>query len=83
MHAVPGMVQNLICARSSSPTELTFSWELPTVLGNEVIGYQVKVKELGYGDGNREVVEFDVTGFNTDMNEVTINEGLGMYNSHS
>ena len=75
---VPDAVENLICARSSSPTELTFSWELPTTLGNEVVGYEVEVKRLPHRDSTREVVQYDVTGFSTKMREATINQGLGI-----
>ena len=74
---VPGVVRNLICARSSTPTELSFSWELPIVLGSEVVGYRVEVKGLHHRDGTREVVQFDVDGFNTDRKEATISQGLG------
>ena len=74
---VPGVVQNLICAKRSTPTELSFYWELPTVLGNEVVGYRVEVKGLRHKAGTREVIHFDVDGFNTDMKEATINQGLG------
>ena len=71
------MVQYLICAKSSTPTELRFSWELPAVLRNEVVGYRVDVKELCHRSGTREVVQFDVTGFNTEMKAATISQGLG------
>ena len=59
------------------PDELSFSWELPTVLGNEVVGYRVEVKELRHRAGTREVVQFGVDGFNTAMREATISQGLG------
>ena len=75
---VPGVVQDLICAKSFSPTVLSFSWELPTVLGNEVVGYRVDVKGLRQRSGTNEVVQFDVAGFNTDLNAATISQGLGM-----
>ena len=77
---VPGVVQDLICAKGSSPTELNFSWELPTVLVNEVVGYQVEVKGLRHRSGTREVVQFDVAGFSTDMKAATISQGLGKKN---
>ena len=73
------MVQNLICARSSSPNELAFSWELPTVHGNEVVGYQVEVKGLHHKDTAKEVIQFDVAGFNTAMKKASVSEGLGTY----
>ena len=62
-YIVPGVVQDMICARSSSPTELTFSWELPAMLGNEVVGYQVEIKGLRHREGTREVVQFNVASF--------------------
>ena len=71
------MVENLICGESSMPTELSFSWELPTVLGNEVVGYRVEVKGLHHRSGTREVVQFDVARFNTDLKAATISQGLG------
>ena len=73
----PGAVQNLICAKSSSSSELSFSWELPTVLGSEVIDYRVEVKGLRHRDGTREVIQFMVDGFNTEMKETTISQELG------
>ena len=75
--AVPGKVQNLVCAKSSSPTELSFSWELPTMLGEEVVDYRVEVKELRHRTGTRDVEQFDVDGYNTGMKETTVNQGLG------
>ena len=57
---VPGMIQNLVCAERSSPSELSFSWEQPTVLGNEVVGYQVTVNRLEHRTGTREVVQSSV-----------------------
>ena len=74
---VPGVVQNLVCVKSSSPTELTFSWELPTVLGNEVVEYRVEVKGLQHRAGTRDVEQFDVAGFNTEIREATVSQGLG------
>ena len=47
------------------------------MLGNEVVGYQVDVKELRHRPGTREVVQLDVAGFNTDTKEATISQGLG------
>ena len=73
------MVHNLSCARSATPTELTFSWDLPTTLGNEVIAYRVDVSRLGHREGTREVVQFDVDRLNTVMKEVTISEEIGMF----
>ena len=75
---VPGVVQDLICAKSFSPTVLSFSWELPTVLGNEVIRYRVDVKGLRHRSGTEDVVQFEVAGFNADLNAATISQGLGV-----
>ena len=75
---VPGVVQDLICVKSSSPTKLSFSWELPTVLRNEVVGYRVEVKGLRHRSRTREVVQFDVDGFNTDLKAATISQVLGI-----
>ena len=47
------------------------------MLGNEVVGYRVEVKGLRHRSGTREVVQFDVAGFNTDMKVATISQGLG------
>ena len=74
---VPGKVQGLVCAKSPTSSELTFSWELPTLLGGEVIDYLVEVKELRHRDGTRDVIQVDVDGFNTAMKEATVNQGLG------
>lgn len=76
-HAVPGQVQNLNCAKSSSPTELLILWEKPAVLEDDVVGYQVQVKGLRHKDNTREVVEFDIVDFNTEMMEAFIADQLG------
>ena len=47
------------------------------VLGNEVIDYQVEVNELSHRSGTREVVQSEVDGFNTEMRQATISQGLG------
>ena len=47
------------------------------MLASEVIDYRVEVKGLRHRDGTREVVQFEVDGFNTEMKETTISEGLG------
>ena len=71
------MVQDLKCSSSSISSELSFSWKLPAVHGNEVIDLLVQVKGLRHRDGSREVVQFDVDSFYTEMNEATINQRLG------
>ena len=43
-----------------------------------MIGYQVEVKGLRQSKNSRDVVQFDVDGFNTDLKQATINEGLGI-----
>ena len=48
------------------------------MLGNEVVGYQVEVKGLRQRDDTREVIQFDVTDFNTKITEATINQRLGI-----
>ena len=75
------MVEGLSCATSATPTELTFSWDLPTTLGNEVVAYRVDVSRLGHREGTREVVQFDVDGLNTPMKVVTISEEIGMFDT--
>ena len=47
--------------------------------GNEVVGYQVEVKGLHHKDTAKEVIQFDVAGFNTAMKKASVSEGLGMY----
>ena len=56
----PGEVQNIVCAVSSSPSELSFSWNLPTMLGDEVVSYQVMVNRLEHRPGTRDVIQSDV-----------------------
>ena len=51
------MVQNLVCAGSTSSSVLSFSWEQPSELGNEVVGYQVTVNRLEHKAGTRDVVQ--------------------------
>ena len=48
------------------------------MLGNEVVSYQVEVKGLYHRAGTKEVVQFNVATFNTEMKEVTVNQGLGI-----
>ena len=66
-----------MCATSPNSSILTFSWELPTVLGNEVVDYRVEVNELSHSSGTRKVVQSEVVGFNTEMRQATISQGLG------
>ena len=78
LFADTGSVQNMMCAKSSSPAKLSFSWELPTLLGNEVVDYHIEVKGLSHKIGSREVVQFDVDSFNTEMKEVAISQRIGI-----
>ena len=57
VNSVPGKVGNLVCAVSSSPSELSFSWDLPTRLGSEVVSYQVIVNRIEHRPGTREVTQ--------------------------
>ena len=57
VNIVPGKIRNLVCAVSSSASELSFSWDLPTLLGSEVVSYQVIVNRLGHRPGTREVIQ--------------------------
>ena len=77
-HTVPGKVQNLMCAKSATPTELALSWERPALLGEEVVNYRVKVKQLSHRDGAREVEKIDIDSFNTVAKQATISKGLGI-----
>ena len=62
IHIAPGIVQNLVCAQSSSPSLLSFSWDPPTPLGSEVvtISYQLRVSRLEHRPGTREAIQYDV-----------------------
>ena len=46
------------------------------LLGNDVVDYQVKVKGLRHRSGTREVIQFDVDSFNTEMRQATITQQL-------
>ena len=70
------MVQNLLCAQSLSQSELTFSWELPTLLGNEVVSYQVTVNRLEHKGNTRELTQLIVCDNFTEMKRASVN-GLG------
>lgn len=82
MHTVPGMVENLACSRSS-PSELTFTWQSPmNMLQDSILEYQVEVNGLRNREGTRDVVQFDVTGFNTGSRAATINQGLSKHHQN-
>lgn len=76
MYIDPGTVENLACGRSLSVSELTFTWESPNMLQNDVLEYQVQVKELRHRIGTRDVVQFNIANFNTEMRVANINQGL-------
>lgn len=76
MYTEPGMVENLVCGRSLSASELTFTWELPNMLQNGVLEYQVEVNELHHRTGTRDVVQFNKANFSTKTMVATINQGL-------
>ena len=78
VHTVPGKVQNLMCAKSATPTELVLSWERPALFGEEVVDYRVKVKQLSHRNGAREVEKIDIHSFNTVAKQATISQGLGI-----
>ena len=50
----------MVCAVSSSASELSFSWDVPTLLGSEVVSYQVIVNRLEHRPGTREVIQYAV-----------------------
>ena len=77
MLAVPRMVENLACGRILSASQLTFTWELPNMLQDDVLEYQVNVKGLRHRAGTR--VQFSVIGFTTKMRVAAINRGLSKY----
>ena len=52
------------------------------MLANEVVGYRVEVNGLRHRAGTREVVQFNVAGFNTEMREATVNQRLGKINNY-
>ena len=74
---VPGKVGNLVCAVSSSPSEFSFSWDLPTLLGSEVVSYQVIVNRLEHRPGTREVIQSAVDKQFVDRREASV-IGLGI-----
>jgi hypothetical protein len=79
-YIVPGMIENLTCDRSFSASELTFTWDSPNTLQGGVLEYRVEVKELHHrAAGMRDVVQFSITGFNTEMRLATINQGISKH----
>ncbi len=66
----------MVCAISSSVSELSFSWDLPTLLDREVVGYQVIVNRLEHRPGTREVIQSEVYDEFIDKREAFV-FGLG------
>ena len=66
----------MVCAKSSSVSELSFSWDPPTLLGSEVVSYHVIVNRLEHRPGTREVIQFGVYDEFVDIREVSV-IGLG------
>ena len=62
----------MVCAVSSSPSELSFSWDLPTRLGSEVVSYQVIVNRLEHRPGTREIIQSAVDEQFVDIREASI-----------
>ena len=75
-HLVPGIVRNLVCA-ASSPTGLSLFWDLPTLLGSEVVSYQVMVNRLEHRSGTRNVIQSDVVNKFVEEPHISAT-GLGM-----
>ena len=65
--------------KGAKRSELTFSWELPALLGDEVVDYHVEVKGLHHR-GGREVIQIAVVAFNTNKKTAVIRKGLGNNN---
>ena len=61
-----------------SPSELSFSWELPA-LGDGVNGYLVEVKELQHRPGTKDVVLVDVADIETQMKWASIDQALSRF----
>ena len=74
---VPGVVQNLKCAGSSSETELSLSWEPPTMTSNDVVSYLVEMNRLEHRSGIRKVTQSNVHKL-IEENQTIINQGLGI-----
>ena len=62
---------------SPSPNDLSFSWDLPTLLGGEVIDYRVEVNKLRFRQGTRDVVELVIADYKTNNMTASITQGLG------
>ena len=73
---VPGVPQGLSCASPSSPSELTLSWNPPSVLQGDSISYVVYVNALSHKSGTRDVIQSDITNRTTNMQSENI-QNLG------
>lgn len=74
--AAPGPVRNLVCNKSALPSQLSFTWDVPSILGEGVNGYQVEVKELQHSPDTKDVVLVDVATLNTKMKWASLDQGL-------
>ena len=66
----------MVCSVNSSPSELSISWDLPTLLGSEVVSYHIIVNRLEHGPGTREVIQSGVYDVFVDGREASV-IGLG------
>ena len=73
---VPDVPQDLHCVSSSSPSELTVSWNPPSVLRGDKISYVIDVNALRHKSGTRDVIQLDITNRTTDMQSELI-QNLG------
>lgn len=64
------------CDESLSPSELSFSWELPAILGEGVNGYGVEVKELRHRPGTKDVILVNVADFDTKIRWAFLDQAL-------
>lgn len=64
---------------SLSPSELSFSWELPAIRGEEVNSYRVEVKELQHRPGTKDVVLVNVADIDTKKKWASLDQALSKY----
>ena len=77
---VPGVPQGLSCTSPSSPSELTLSWNPPSIEQGDKISYVIDVNALSHRSGTRVVVESDVINHTTEMQSENI-QNLGNISS--
>lgn len=70
-------MRNLICNESRSASELSFSWNSPAQLEEEVTGYRVEVKELQEDPDTKDVTSVIIADFNTTSKWALVDQGLG------